>query len=112
MQKKSIASAGLVTGVSVFLFFTFGFLLLGYASKAYLVLGILGGLAGGLIVTWWHNDEKPIPPNTSSLGSPKSLPSEAGKNQSKSGKNVTKVPLRSTRKAVTLLDWLFRQNRS
>jgi len=51
----------LKAGILMCLFFTVSFNLLGYTMALSIFLGIIGGLAFNLIVTWWNNPELPLP---------------------------------------------------
>lgn len=114
MLKISIPPVGLAGGISMWLFLTLGFRFTGYTMPLSICLGILGGTACGLVVTWWNTEEeKPI--NVDEIASEKlteNLPNflipESEKTQPPKKLQSSN---RSSGRAVTLLDWLFRKKR-
>ncbi|MGE5655964.1 MAG: hypothetical protein ACM37W_05045 [Actinomycetota bacterium] len=111
MQKKSIEAIGLAAGLLWFIVFTVGFLLLGHSLNSSIILGILGSVAGGWVVAWWHNDEKPSPPVHQAVTPTKPILPELVKTKLQSKKTQTNWSHRSVNRGITLFDWLFRPNR-
>lgn len=56
---------GISTGLMLWLFFLVAFVLLGYSIPLSIVIGAIGGLSSGAIVTGWNSKDRP-PPQTSS----------------------------------------------
>lgn len=56
MAKFTGDSKGFNPGSIWFVLFTVGFRLVGVNLPISLSLGVLGGLAAGLAVAWWHNE--------------------------------------------------------
>ncbi len=52
---------GISTGLMVWLFFLVAFVLLGYSVPLSIIVGAIGGLSGGTIVTWWNSSDRPPP---------------------------------------------------
>ncbi|MEM9539463.1 MAG: hypothetical protein AAGA60_08120 [Cyanobacteria bacterium P01_E01_bin.42] len=52
---------GISTGLTLWLFFLVAFVVLGYSVPLSIIVGAIGGLSGGRIVTWWHSKDSPPP---------------------------------------------------
>ena len=101
MPKFNGDSKGFNPALIWFVLFTVGFRLVGCFLPVSLGLGVLGGVAAGLIVAWWHN-ELLLNPNTRS----KDKTSDAILNKEVVETNGNKYIKTSRREATTLLDWL------
>ncbi len=60
-QKSSGLSKGFSAGLKIGLFFTLGFLLLGYPIEWSAGFGVIGCLAGSLVSAWWQSEEADEP---------------------------------------------------
>ncbi len=101
MAKFTRDSKAFKPGLIWFMIFTVCFLLLGSTVPISLIFGILGGVAAGLVVAWWHN-ELLLNPNKR----PQNKSSDAILNKEvveTSGTYYTSGP---KRQASTLFDWL------
>ena len=101
MPKFTGDSKGFSPALIWFVLFTVGFRLVGCKLPVSLGLGVIGGVAAGLIVAWWHN-ELLLNPNIRS----KDKKSEAILNKEvveREGKVCSKT---SRREAATLFGWL------
>jgi hypothetical protein len=101
MPKYTGDSKGFNPALIWFVLFTVGFRLVGCSLELSLGLGVIGGVAAGLVVAWWHN-ELLLNPNIRS----KDKKSEAILNKEvveREGKVYTKT---SRREAPTLFSWL------
>ncbi len=58
-QKSSFHWEEITAGLVVGMLFTIGFYLLGYSGWFGLMLGAIGGFAGGWIVSWWDSTDEP-----------------------------------------------------
>lgn len=100
MAKFNGDSKGFNPALIWFVLFTVGFRLVGCTLPVSLGLGVIGGVAAGLMVAWWHN-ELLLNPNTGS----KDKKSDAILN-----KEVVEVDghryKTSRREATSFLDWL------
>jgi len=102
MPKYTGDSKGFNPALIWFVLFTVGFRLVGCRLELSLGLGVIGGVAAGLIVAWWHN-ELLLNPNIRS----KDKNSEAILNKEvveREGKVVYNKT--SRREAPTLFSWL------
>jgi hypothetical protein len=102
MPKYTGDSKGFNPALIWFVLFTVGFRLVGCRLELSLGLGVIGGVAAGLIVAWWHN-ELLLNPNIRS----KDKKSEAILNKEvveREGKVVYNKT--SRREAPTLFSWL------
>lgn len=102
MPKYTGDSKGFNPALIWFVLFTVGFRLVGCSLPLSLSLGVIGGVAAGLIVAWWHN-ELLLNPNIRS----KDKKSEAILNKEvveREGKVVYNKT--SRREAPTLFSWL------
>ena len=100
MPKFTSDSKAFNPGLIWFVFFTVGFRLVGCTLIVSLIFGLLGGVAIGLVVAWWHNELLLNPHKR-----PKDKPSDAIVNKEvveTGGKYATKP----RRQASTFLDWL------
>ncbi|MGK7923386.1 MAG: hypothetical protein AB4080_25645 [Trichodesmium sp.] len=62
---KSSTSTGFIAGILLTLFFSISFNLLGYTNRSSIILGIIGGIAGGLLGFWSQIESRPeIPEKT------------------------------------------------
>ncbi|MEG4318471.1 MULTISPECIES: hypothetical protein [unclassified Microcoleus] len=99
MAKFNGDSKGFNPALIWFVLFTVGFRLVGCSLPVSIGLGVLGGVAAGLMVAWWHN-ELLLNPNTGS----KDKKSDAILN-----KEVVEVDghkyKTSRREATSLFDW-------
>ncbi len=100
MAKFTGDSKGFNPGLTWFVLFTVGFRLVGSTLGISLSLGVLGGVAAGLVVAWWHN-ELLLNPNKRS----KDKRSEAVLNKEVVERDVTRYSKTARRDATTLLDW-------
>jgi hypothetical protein len=101
MPKYTGDSKGFNPALIWFVLFTVGFRLVGCSLPLSLGLGVIGGVAAGLMVAWWHN-ELLLNPNIRS----KDKKSEAILNKDvveREGKVYSKT---SRREAPTLFSWL------
>lgn len=101
MPKYTGDSKGFNPALIWFVLFTVGFRLVGCSLQLSLGLGVIGGVAAGLVVAWWHN-ELLLNPNIRS----KEKKSDAILNKEvveREGKVYTKT---SRREAPTLFSWL------
>jgi len=101
MPKFTGDSKGFNPALIWFVLFTVGFRLVGCTLPLSLGLGVIGGVAAGLIVAWWHN-ELLLNPNIRS----KEKTSDAILNKEvveREGKVYSKT---SRREAPTLFSWL------
>lgn len=57
MALKPNTAAGVNTGSRLLILFMIGFLLLGYQPFLSICLGMLAGLAGGFLASWWNASE-------------------------------------------------------
>jgi hypothetical protein len=102
MPKYTGDSKGFNPALIWFVLFTVGFRLVGCLLPVSLGLGVIGGVAAGLVVAWWHN-ELLLNPNIRS----KDKKSEAILNKEvveREGKVVYNKT--SRREAPTLFSWL------
>jgi hypothetical protein len=102
MPKYTGDSKGFNPALIWFVLFTVGFRLVGCSLPLSLGLGVIGGVAAGLVVAWWHN-ELLLNPNIRS----KDKKSDAVLNKEvveKEGKVVYNKT--SRREAPTLFSWL------
>jgi uncharacterized membrane protein YagU involved in acid resistance len=92
------------------LFFTISFTLLGYKIGLSIFLGVIGGLAFSLVVTWWNNTE--LPPakveETTNQIAEKNQHKLITKELPKEPERKAKSPHKNQPKALSLLNWLFR----
>jgi hypothetical protein len=100
MAKLTGDSKGFNPGLIWFVLFTVSFRLIGVNLAISLSLGVLGGVAAGLAVAWWHN-ELLLNPNKKSKdkGSDAIVNKEVVQTQ---GTYYTKT---SRRNATSLFDW-------
>jgi hypothetical protein len=101
MPKYTGDSKGFNPALIWFVLFTVGFRLVGCSLPLSLGLGVIGGVAAGLVVAWWHN-ELLLNPNIRS----KDKKSDAILNKEvveREGKQYSKT---SRREAPTLFSWL------
>ncbi len=100
MAKFTRDSKAFNPGLIWFVLFTTGFRLVGCTLPVSITFGILGGVAMGLLVAWWHN-ELLLNPNKR----PKDQPSDAILNKEvvETGGKYAAGP---KRQASTLFDWL------
>ena len=101
MPKYTGDSKGFNPALIWFVLFTVGFRLVGCSLPLSLGLGVIGGVAAGLTVAWWHN-ELLLNPNIRS----KDKKSDAILNKEvveREGKQYSKT---SRREAPTLFSWL------
>jgi hypothetical protein len=101
MPKYTGDSKGFNPALIWFVLFTVGFRLVGCSLPLSLGLGVVGGVAAGLVVAWWHN-ELLLNPNIRS----KDKKSEAILNKEvveREGKVYSKT---SRREVPTLFSWL------
>jgi hypothetical protein len=112
MPKVTEFPVKLKAGILMCLFLIISFCLVGYTIALSIFLAVIGGVACGLVVTWWNNNE--IPQKVKETASE---PAKVKENQPKlvklelpkqPEKNV-KSPNKNTAKAVTLFNWLFRK---
>ncbi|WP_373536357.1 hypothetical protein [Microcoleus sp.] len=100
MAKFNGDSKGFNPAIIWFVLFTVGFRLVGCTLPISLGLGVLGGVAVGLTVAWWHN-ELLLNPNTGS---------QDKKSDAILNKEVVEVDghkyKTSRREATSFLDWL------
>ncbi|MEG5059548.1 MULTISPECIES: hypothetical protein [Microcoleaceae] len=100
MAKFNGDSKGFNPAIIWFVLFTVGFRLVGCSLPISLGLGVLGGVAVGLTVAWWHN-ELLLNPNTGS---------QDKKSDAILNKEVVEVDghkyKTSRREATSFLDWL------
>ncbi|MEG4801389.1 hypothetical protein QUB63_16010 [Microcoleus sp. ARI1-B5] len=101
MAKFNGDSKGFNPALIWFVLFTVGFRLVGCSLPVSLGLGVIGGVAAGLIVAWWHN-ELLLNPNTGS----KDKKSDAILNKEVVETGGNKYIKSSRREATSLLDWL------
>jgi hypothetical protein len=102
MPKYTGDSKGFNPALIWFVLFTVGFRLVGCSLPLSLGLGVIGGVAAGLVVAWWHN-ELLLNPNIRS----KDKKSDAVLNKEvveREGKVVYSKT--SRREAPTLFSWL------
>lgn len=67
-KKSSPQSSGLITGICLSLLFSMIYKLMGDSLFSSILLGFLGGISGGFIVTWWNTvtpspSPQDFPPN-------------------------------------------------
>ncbi|UNU23571.1 hypothetical protein D0A37_06500 [Microcoleus vaginatus HSN003] len=101
MPKFTGDSKGFSPALIWFVFFTVGFRLVGCTLPVSLGLGVIGGVAAGLIVAWWHN-ELLLNPNMRS----KDKSSDAIVNKEVVETENKFYSKTSRRDAATLFDWL------
>lgn len=101
MPKFTGDSKGFSPALIWFVLFTVGFRLVGCTLPLSLGLGVIGGVAAGLIVAWWHN-ELLLNPNKRS----KDTTSDAIVNKEVVQTDDLKYSKTSRREAATLLGWL------
>ena len=102
MPKYTGDSKGFNPALIWFVLFTVGFRLVGCSLPLSLGLGVIGGVAAGLVVAWWHN-ELLLNPNIRS----KDKKSEAILNKEVVEKEGKVVYSKNSRREVpTLLSWL------
>ncbi|MEG4590328.1 hypothetical protein QUB00_00495 [Microcoleus sp. F8_C2] len=101
MPKFTGDSKGFSPALIWFVLFTVGFRLVGCTLPLSLGLGVLGGVAAGLIVAWWHN-ELLLNPNLNS----KDKTSDAIVNKEVVQTDGHKYSKTSRREAATLFGWL------
>lgn len=101
MPKFTGDSKGFSPALIWFVLFTVGFRLVGCSLPVSLGLGVLGGVAAGLIVAWWHN-ELLLNPNTGS----KDKTSDAILNKEVVETGGNRYIKSSRREANSLFDWL------
>jgi hypothetical protein len=94
-------SKGFNPGLIWFVLFTVGFRLIGVNLPISISLGVLGGVAAGLAVAWWH-DELVLNPNKRS----KDKGSDAILNKEVVQTDSPKYSKTSRREATSLFDWL------
>lgn len=111
MEKIPGIKLGFIIGVSLSLFFSFSFALLGATRNASILLGIMGGVAGGFIVVF-YSDDRELPPseireeeNSKLRNSPSIYPAK------ETGKNTLLQTQKKTQPTLSLLEWLFKHNR-
>jgi hypothetical protein len=117
MEKIPDAAVGFSSGVRYWLFFMICFAVLGYGAGLSIVLGAIGGLAGGTIAAWLNQkdaDDVPAKPAEKLLQEPTN-PLEGDQPRSrfqKYGYGLTGLQPRQRqrpRKAVRRFGWLFRR---
>ncbi|MEB3292518.1 MAG: hypothetical protein VKJ24_05110 [Synechococcales bacterium] len=54
LPPNDVLSKGFSAGIQVWLTFLLAFYLLGYPAPLSIVLGAIGGIAGGIIIAWWE----------------------------------------------------------
>lgn len=101
MAKQIGDSKGFNPGLIWFVLFTVGFRLIGVNLPISISLGVLGGVAAGLAVAWWH-DELVLNPNKRS----KDKGSDAILNKEVVQTDSPKYSKTSRREATSLFDWL------
>ncbi|MBE9122176.1 hypothetical protein IQ269_15535 [Tychonema sp. LEGE 07199] len=101
MPKFTGDSKGFSPALIWFVLFTVGFRLVGCTLPVSLGLGVLGGVAAGLTVAWWHN-ELLLNPNTGSKD--KTSDAILKKEVVETGGN--RYIKSSRREATSLFDWL------
>ncbi|MEG4535524.1 hypothetical protein [Microcoleus sp. D2_18a_D3] len=101
MPKFTGDSKGFSPALIWFVLFTVGFRLVGATLPLSLGFGVIGGVAAGLIVAWWHN-ELLLNPNMRS----KEKTSDAILNKEVVERESKLYSKTSRREAPTLLDWL------
>ncbi|MEG5033641.1 hypothetical protein [Microcoleus sp. AT3-D2] len=101
MPKFTGDSKGFSPALIWFVLFTVGFRLVGCRLELSLGLGVIGGVAAGLIVAWWHN-ELLLNPNLNS----KDKTSDAIVNKEVVQTEGHKYSKTSRGDAATLFDWL------
>ncbi|HLO50002.1 MAG TPA: hypothetical protein VK211_16410 [Kamptonema sp.] len=109
MLKLPGLPAGLTAGIVICLFFTIGFRFAGYTMPLSICLGILGGTACGLVVTWWNTEETLSEIENIASETIKNLPPKVAATELKSAPNSAKSPNRYRGSGTTLFDWLFRK---
>ncbi|WP_333139892.1 hypothetical protein [Microcoleus sp. Pol11C2] len=101
MPKFTGDSKGFSPALIWFVLFTVGFRLVGCTLLLSLGLGVIGGVAAGLIVAWWHN-ELLLNPNINS----KDKTSDAIVNKEVVQREAHKYSKTSRGDAATLFGWL------
>lgn len=101
MPKYTGDSKGFNPALIWFVLFTVGFRLVGCNLPVSLGLGVIGGVAAGLIVAWWHN-ELLLNPNMRS----KDKTSDAILNKEVVETESKLYSKTSRREAPTLFSWL------
>lgn len=101
MPKFTGDSKGFNPALIWFVLFTVGFRLVGSSLRVSLALGVIGGVAAGLIVAWWHN-ELLLNPNMRS----KDKTSDAILNKEVVDTESKVYTKTSRREAATLFSWL------
>lgn len=101
----------LKAGILMCLFLTISFTLLGYTIGLSIFLGVIGGLAFSLVVTWWNNTELPLPTveETANQIAEKNQHKLITKELPKEPETKAKSLNKNQPKALSLLNWLFRQ---
>ncbi|MDP8934087.1 MAG: hypothetical protein M3N42_08045 [Cyanobacteriota bacterium] len=101
MPKYTGDSKGFNPALIWFVLFTVGFRLVGSSLRVSLALGVIGGVAAGLTVAWWHN-ELLLNPNMRS----KNKTSDAILNKEVVDTESKVYSKTSRREAATLFSWL------
>ncbi|MEG4007621.1 hypothetical protein QUA41_18625 [Microcoleus sp. Pol11C1] len=101
MPKFTGDSKGFSPALIWFVLFTVGFRLVGCTLPLSLGLGVIGGVAAGLIVAWWHN-ELLLNPNMNS----KDKTSDAIVNKEVVQRDAHKYSKTSRGDAATFFGWL------
>lgn len=90
-QDATAISSGISIGLQLWLFFLLSFVLLQYPVPLSILLGAIGGLAGGLVVAWWYS--KDVPPPPSPQGTDEKPETDSGKQQKDAKKPRRDWPL-------------------
>lgn len=111
MEKIPGIKPGLIIGVSLSLFFSFSFALLGATRNSSILLGIMGGFAGGFIVVFYSDDREPPPSEIREEEKSKLRDSPSIYPAKETGQNTLLQTKKKTVPTLSLLEWLFKPNR-
>lgn len=106
-QDATAAAAGFRVGLQLWLFFLLWFIVLQYSVPLSILMGAIGGFAGGRVVAWWYSKDIPPPP-----------PSQETEERSRDPATVTRLgkPKKDSQKkkkrSLRGTSWLFPERRT
>lgn len=111
MEKIPGIKQGLIVGISLFIFFSLSFALLGATRNSSILLGIMGGVAGGFIVVFYSDDREPPPSEIGEKEKRKLMDSPSIYPAKETGQKTFWQTKKKPVPTLSLLQWLFKPNR-